>query len=1217
MANQIKSNQIKSSIIQTKSLTTGNDIHKGTGLAETLNGLTGNDSILGFAGNDTIIGAEGNDTLNGGQGNDSLLGGIGLDKLIGDAGNDVLAGNDDNDILDGGTGNDTLDGGLGADSLTGGTGNDFYFVDNSNDKVIESTKSTGGKDTVSTNLEFSIATLAGVENIILTGNEDLNTSGNALANQLSGNDGNNNLNGNAGNDTLIGGVGDDTLNGGTGLDKLIGGDGADTYQINNKEDTIIENATDEGDDSIEASLSFILPSNIENLVLLGTTDLAGTGNNQDNTLEGNAGNNSLTGGAGDDSLLGNSGNDTLNGGTGNNTLDGGEGDDNAVFAEEQSNYMLTEDTNDGIITLTVQNINDDSITQIRNVETLVFADHELNISQGLSQELSLSIADISIIEGNTGNKNASFVLTLSEATNTPFDLSYTTLDGDAIAGEDYQATSGTVSFAAGELSKTISVAVLGDSLVETNEQFFLNISAPETISLDNTEASATITNDDKPLLSISATSLLEGNTDKTNASLTISLSAASSLPVTVNFATSNGTALANKDYLSVNNVITFAPGEISKTITVPVLGDTLVESNETFRASLSSPTNASLSTTASTLVTITDDDVIVLPTLSIVGATIEEGNAGSTQATLTVSLSSAASKVVSVNYSTKNGTAISGSDYTASSGTLSFAVGETSKTFTIPVIGDTTLEANESFTVSLSSPSNATLGTATDAQVMLSNDDVPSIALANVSVAEGDTGSNNKANLTVTLSAASTQDISVSYTTADGTANNGSDYSATVGSMVFAAGETSKTLSIPVLGDADVEPDETFTVALSSPSNATLSSNATATVSITNDDKETAFDGFDMSLSEDKNTFTATEVNDRIYALGGGDVIAGMAGDDYLDGGNDDDTLEGGDGKDSLIGGDGDDYLYDHNRVTSGDSAADYLDGGAGDDHLYGLDSTDTLIGGAGNDTLSGQSEFMEGGSGDDSISCDYRGNKSVITLNGDEGNDTITFYRNSNETTSCILNGDAGNDTLYGGYENDTLNGGEGNDYLEDIWYWGGGGNNILNGDAGNDTLSGGDENDTLNGGEGNDYLSGGDPDGRDGNNILNGDAGNDTLSGGSENDTLSGGLGKDTLTGDGGTDKFIFSTNDSGVGKELRDIITDLSLTAKDVIDLSDCSTNVLAFQGTKAFTAIDQVKYSFDFTLNATLVELNLDSNLATSEMQIELTGLLALTTTNFVL
>ncbi|MFZ4504215.1 MAG: M10 family metallopeptidase C-terminal domain-containing protein, partial [Methylovulum sp.] len=100
-------------------------------------------------------------------------------------------------------------------------------------------------------------------------------------------------------------------------------------------------------------------------------------------------------------------------------------------------------------------------------------------------------------------------------------------------------------------------------------------------------------------------------------------------------------------------------------------------------------------------------------------------------------------------------------------------------------------------------------------------------------------------------------------------------------------------------------------------------------------------------------------------------------------------------------------------------------------------------------------------------------------------------------------------------------------------------------------------------------------------------------------------------------GTDKFIFSTNDSGVGNALRDIITDLSLTAKDVIDLSDCSTNVLAFQGTKAFTAIDQVKYSFDFTLNATLVELNLDSNLATSEMQIELTGLLALTTTNFVL
>ena len=1192
-------------------------------------------------------------------------------------GNDLLNGGDDNDTLDGGTGNDTLDGGLGSDSLIGGAGNDLYFIDNSNDKINESTKATGGKDTVTTAIDFSVETLLGVENIILTGDDDLNAKGNSAANQLTGNEGNNSLVGNAGNDTLNGGLGDDTLNGGTGIDKLIGGDGSDTYQINNKEDSIVENATDSGDDSIETSISFTLPNNLENLVLLGSTDLNGDGNSQDNTLEGNVGSNNLNGAAGDDTLLGSNGNDTLKGGTGNNVIDGGEGDDNAVFAEAQSNYILNEETNDGILSITVQNINDDSITEIQNIETLVFADNELDIRAGLSQELSLSIANVSIIEGNSGSKNASVLIKLSEATSTAFSVSYTTVDGDAQAGQDYVSNSGTVNFAVGEISKTITISVLGDTSVETNEQFFLQVSAPDNITLDTTEASITLTNDDKPQLSITAASLLEGNTGQTTASLVISLSAPSQDTVKVNYASANGTALAAKDYLTTTGEVSFAPGETSKTIAVPVLGDTLVEGNETFRMSLSAPVNASLSSTSSAIVTITDDDAIVVPSVSIVGATLVEGNSGSTQATLTVSLSAAASKVVSVNYATTNGTALSGSDYTASTGTLTFAIGETSKTFTVPVLGDTTVEANETFTISLTSPSNATLSAAASAVVTLSNDDVPSIAIANVSVAEGNVG--NTANVTVTLSAASTQDISVNYTTADGTASNGSDYSATVGSLLFVAGETSKTISIPVLGDVNIESDENFTVALATPTNATLSANATATVTLTNDDQavvlptlsvtaastvvegntgsstasvtvmlsarssqtvsvnyattdgtatagsdytastgtlsfapgETSktftvpilgdadvetdenftisllspvnaslgtsstvitlsnddivsgviFDGFDMELSNDNNTFTATEVNDRLYALAGEDSIYGMAGDDYLDGGNDNDSLYGGTGKDSLYGGEGDDDLYGADLATGGtftwsyvDKVGDYLDGGAGNDNLISEDTLDTLVGGDGNDTLSGSSEFMTGGTGDDEINCNYTGSKILITLSGGEGNDTIQFYdRTDNNNASCILNGDAGDDSLYGSYGNDSLNGGDGNDNL----------------------------------------------DGSDG------------------NDSLIGGLGKDSLTGGAGLNKFVFSASDSGAGVDVRDVITDFSLTDKDILDLIDCSTAVLGYQGTKAFTAIDQVRYSFDFTLNSTIVQVNLDSNLATPEMEIQLTGLLALTATNFAL
>jgi len=132
-----------------------------------------------------------------------------------------------------------------------------------------------------------------------------------------------------------------------------------------------------------------------------------------------------------------------------------------------------------------------------------------------------------------------------------------------------------------------------------------------------------------------------------------------------------------------------------------------------------------------------------------------------------------------------------------------------------------------------------------------------------------------------------------------------------------------------------------------------------------------------------------------------------------------------------------------------------------------------------------------------------------------------------------------------------------------------------------------------------------------------LNGLTDNDSILGFAGNDTLIGGLGKDSLTGGTGLDKFVFSASDSGAGVDVRDVITDFSLADKDILDLIDCSTAVLGYQGTKAFTAIDQVRYSFDFTLNSTIVQVNLDSNLATPEMEIQLTGLLALTATNFAL
>ena len=139
----------------------------------------------------------------------------------------------------------------------------------------------------------------------------------------------------------------------------------------------------------------------------------------------------------------------------------------------------------------------------------------------------------------------------------------------------------------------------------------------------------------------------------------------------------------------------------------------------------------------------------------------------------------------------------------ATSGTLTFAAGTTTGTITVPVNGDTTVEPDETFFVNLSSPTNATIGDGQGLGTIL-NDDT-TISIGNVSVTEGNSGTTN-VNFTVTLSAAASVPVTVNYATADGTATAGSDYMATSGTLTFAAGSTTGTISVPVTGDTLMSP---------------------------------------------------------------------------------------------------------------------------------------------------------------------------------------------------------------------------------------------------------------------------------------------------------------------------------------------------------------------------------------------------------------------------
>ncbi|MFN8094776.1 MAG: Calx-beta domain-containing protein [Vicinamibacteria bacterium] len=263
-----------------------------------------------------------------------------------------------------------------------------------------------------------------------------------------------------------------------------------------------------------------------------------------------------------------------------------------------------------------------------------------------------------------------------------------------------------------------------------------------------------------------------------------------------------------------------------------------MEPNETFTVTLSSPSGATLADGVG-LGTITNDDTAPLPTLSIGDVAVAEGNSGTSAATFTVTLSAASTSTVTVAYATANGTATAGSDYVAQSGTLTFTAGQTAKTIAVVVNGDTTVEPSETFTVTLSSPSGATLADGVGLGT-ITNDDtapLPTLSTGDVAVAEGNSGT-GAATFTVTLSAASTSTVTVAYATANGTATAGSDYVAQSGTLTFTAGQTSKTIAVVVNGDTTVEPNETFTVTLSSPSGATLA-DGVGLGTITNDDSAT------------------------------------------------------------------------------------------------------------------------------------------------------------------------------------------------------------------------------------------------------------------------------------------------------------------------------------------------------------------------------------------
>ena len=312
---------------------------------------------------------------------------------------------------------------------------------------------------------------------------------------------------------------------------------------------------------------------------------------------------------------------------------------------------------------------------------------------------------------------ASFVITLDRPSAGVVSLNYATQDGTALAGSDYVAASGTLTFAPGETAKTVKVGLINDTLQEGAEAFSLALSGLIGATVLNPVGTAVIGANDEPVVtraSISIDDVVVGEQDGF-ADFVVRLDAPTSAPLTVNYSTVNSTATGFSDYIPASGTLTFAPGETVKTVRVQVTDDFDTEGPEVFTMNLSTPSaNATIARKSATATIVDNDAPSGTPRVSIGDLVVDEA-AGTANFVITFDRPSAS--VVSINYATQDGTALAGSDYVAASGTLKFAAGETAKTVKVLVTDDSLHEGAETFSLALSGLAGATaldpVGTAT------------------------------------------------------------------------------------------------------------------------------------------------------------------------------------------------------------------------------------------------------------------------------------------------------------------------------------------------------------------------------------------------------------------------------------------------------------------------------------------------------------------------
>lgn len=1171
----------------------------GNAAANQLSGLAGNDTLNGGGGNDTMAGGAGNDTFyvntsgdvvneNANEGIDTVFSSISYNisakpyieniTLTGTTSGLAATGNHVANVLDGSLHS-------GANTLTGGLGNDTYIV-GTGDVIVEA--ASAGTDTVKAGVSMTLA--ANLENLELTGTGNVNGSGNSAANRITGN---------AGKNALTGAGGNDTLNGGTGADTMTGGDGSDVYYVDNVGDVVTESnatASTGGVDTVYASINHTLSSNVENLVLQGST-YKGIGNELANKLTGNAADNFLDGKAGAD---------TMAGGTGNDTYVVGSGD------------VVTEALNAGIDTVRT-----------------ALSSHSLgaNIENGvmLTGATIMNGNDLANrIDGNSANNTVSGGL--------GNDILNGLGGNDSISGGDGD------DLLVGDNGGPETIVSSAETIVN-NQVVALNLSAPELatgtakvtgsisgVSLGQTGVNIVYVVDHSGSMTsgfLGATNVGDTNGDgSTNTVLDAAIASVQKLNQSIiQSGLGNQVNVTLVQFDDTAEILyTGAPGNDGNGNGIVDVIDQL----QTFRADGGTGYNAAMTTVKDHLMSLgsgknivffmSDGDPTDGTTYQTTAAQVRAlGQDGTLIRAIGMGSGANENPLDLLDDGVDNNSAIiamNPEDLDATllnTSVLQLAEGAWVEIYRNNVMVD--LIGPDRFTISplgVRFESNAiTLGTSGTDQI--------TAKLMTMST----TGAMIQTSVPITIGSFVSNDTLVG-----GAGNDTLDGGVGADSMLGGTGND--TYVVDNASDQVIENvgEGTDTVR-SKLASYTLSTNVENLQLI-----GAAINGTGNDLA---NTITGNELNNSLSGGARNDTIYGGLGNDSLNGGAGNDSMVGGDGNDSYYV----DSTYDTVNETSaggidtviasfnaslggyisgvsssktfyeienltllagssavnaiGSTSNNILIGNALDNKLYGLAGNDTLNGSTGLDT-------MDGGDGNDTY---YVENIGDVIIDA-SGTDTVVAYLNNytlgtglenltlanrsavlngtGNSAANVIKGNSYNNVLNGGTSADTMTGGAGND----TYYVDNANDRVIEiSSEGTDTvrssvshmLTSNVENLTLSGsnaigGAGNSLgnkITGNAGANRllgwAGNDTLSGAAGNDTIDGGTGNDVIYGGTGGDVITGGSGNDQFVF---DSELGSTNLDTLTDFSV-ADDTILLDEDIFTALGVVGTSTGAAL----------------------------------------------